>query len=114
MSAALVVLVTVPDRASGDRLARLAVGRKLAACANLLPGVRSLYWWKGKMTRGREELLVLKTRASHWARLSKLLRENHPYTVCEILALRVAAGNPAYLRWITESLKPARRAGRRP
>lgn len=104
-STALVVLVTVPNRATGVRLSRWVVGEKLAACANLLAPVESLYWWKGRMEKSREALLVLKTQKSKWARLSQKIREKHPYEVCEILALPVASGNPAYLKWIGDSLR---------
>jgi periplasmic divalent cation tolerance protein len=104
-SQALMVFVTTPNRQVSDRLSKLVVGQKLAACANALPRVRSLYWWKGKIQKGKEELLILKTQKSHWAKLSKAIRENHPYEVCEILALPVARGNPAYLKWIADSLR---------
>ncbi len=104
-SRALVVFVTSPNRATSDRLAKLLVGRKLAACVNILPSVKSLYWWKGKIEKAKEELLVIKSQKSHWVKLSKAIRENHPYEVCEILALPVAQGNPAYLKWIDDSLR---------
>ncbi|HVM32635.1 MAG TPA: divalent-cation tolerance protein CutA [bacterium] len=104
-SRAWVVFVASPNRATSDRLAKLLVGRKLAACVNILPSVRSLYWWKGKMERAREELLVIKSRKSHWPQLSKAIREHHPYEVCEILALPVAQGDPDYLKWIGRSLR---------
>jgi periplasmic divalent cation tolerance protein len=104
-SPAQVVFVTSPNRAASHRLAKLLVGRKLAACVNILPSVKSLYWWKGKIQKANEELLVIKSQKSHWAKLSKAIRENHPYEVCEILALPVARGNPAYLKWIADSLR---------
>ena len=102
---ALVVLVTTPRRSASQKLSRILVERKLAACVNILPGVSSRYWWKGKIVTAPEELLIIKTEKSKWALLSKTIRENHPYEVCEILQLPAARGNPAYLKWITESLK---------
>jgi periplasmic divalent cation tolerance protein len=102
---ALIIFVTTPNRAASEKLAKLLVGRKLAACVNVLPGARSLYWWKGKLEKAKEELLIIKSQKSKWAKLSKAIRENHPYEVCEILALPVGLGNPPYLKWIDESLR---------
>lgn len=108
-----VVLVTVPDGKTGEKLSRLAVGDRLAACVNRIPGVRSRYWWKGKIETASEQLLVLKTDRRRLPGLVRALRAAHPYTVCEVLALPVAAGNPAYLTWIGESLRAARRPRKR-
>lgn len=101
----IVVLVTAPHRAASQKLSRLLVERKLAACVNILPGVSSRYWWKGKIVTAPEELLIIKTEKSKWSLLSKTIRENHPYEVCEILQVPVTRGNQAYLKWITESLR---------
>ncbi|ADC89519.1 CutA1 divalent ion tolerance protein [Thermocrinis albus DSM 14484] len=99
-----VVLITVPpDRA--DQLAHLIVEKKLGACVNVVPEVRSLYWWKGNMEKDRESLLVVKTSFSLFPQLLKEVKENHPYTVPEIIALPIVAGNPDYLNWIDESLR---------
>jgi periplasmic divalent cation tolerance protein len=102
---ALLVFVTTPNRATSEKLAKLLVKRKLAACVNAVPGARSLYWWKGKIQKAKEELLIIKSQKSKWPRLSQAIRENHPYEVCEILALPADLGNPAYLKWIDESLR---------
>jgi periplasmic divalent cation tolerance protein len=104
-SKAFLVFVTTPNRAASEKLAKLLVGRKLAACVTRLPGARSLYWWKGKVEKAREELLIIKSQRSQWTKLSKAIRENHPYEVCEILAMPVELGNPAYLKWIDDSLR---------
>lgn len=104
MSGYLVVLVTVPDRKVGEKLSRLAVQMRLAACVNRIPGLFSRYWWKGKVETSPEELLVLKTQASKWKKLEKLIRAHHPYETCEILALKVARGHAPYLRWLRRSL----------
>jgi len=104
MTGYFVVLITVPpDR--GEELANFIVENKLGACVNVIPEVSSLYWWKGEIERDRESLLVVKTSADRFGELMEKVREVHPYTVPEIVALPVVAGNPDYLGWIEESLE---------
>jgi periplasmic divalent cation tolerance protein len=100
----LVVLVTTPDRKTSERISKGLVAQKLAACVNTLPGLRSRYWWKGKMETAREELLIIKTRRDRLTALTQWVRKNHPYTVCEVIALPIQGGNKAYLDWIGKSL----------
>jgi Uncharacterized protein involved in tolerance to divalent cations len=85
-------------------LAKLLVEKKLAACVNVVKGLRSFYWWKGKIEEDDEELLIIKTSRETYGELEKQIRENHPYTVPEIIALPIILGNPDYLAWIDESL----------
>jgi periplasmic divalent cation tolerance protein len=99
----LVVLCTVPDAATGERIAEALVEERLAACVNLVPGLRSFYRWKGKLQREAELLLVIKTRAERLDALMERLKSLHPYEVPEILALPIAAGSEAYLLWIEEN-----------
>ena len=99
---ALVVLSTAPDRATAARIARALVEERLAACVNIVPGVTSIYRWKGKVERDSEVLCVIKTRASLLARLSRRLEALHPYDVPEVVALKVSGGAKAYLEWIDE------------
>jgi len=101
-SEAVVVLSTVPDEAKGREIARALVEERLAACVTVSAAVRSLYRWQGEIADETEFLLVIKTRRSLYARLEARLKALHPYTVPEILALPVAAGNEAYLKWIGE------------
>ena len=99
-----VVLVTTPNRKTSEKLSKGILQNKLAACVNTLPGVRSRYRWKGKIETAREELLLIKTVQKRLPRLIQWVRKNHPYTVCETVALPIAAGNKAYLQWITKVL----------
>jgi periplasmic divalent cation tolerance protein len=98
------VLVTTPNRKASEKLSRGLVGKKMAACVNILPGLRSRYWWKGKIQTAREELLLVKTDQKHLKGLIRWVRENHPYEVCEVVAFPIAGGNKAYLDWIQKSL----------
>ncbi len=100
-----VVLVTTPVGPSARKLSKKAVGEKLAACCSVLPVLESRYWWKGRMETSKEELLIFKTTGSKLPKLKEMIRKNHPYSVCEILALPVTDGNPVYLKWIQESLR---------
>ncbi len=100
MPAAAVVLTTLPDRRSADRLASALVRQKLAACVSVLGPVRSVYRWKGRVERAREMLLVVKTARSRCPALERFVRRNHPYEVPEVLCLPVTRGSSAYLSWL--------------
>jgi periplasmic divalent cation tolerance protein len=97
-----VVLMTAPDAACAERIARALVGERLAACVNLVPGMRSIYRWEGAVQEEAEVLLVAKTRADRVVELEARVRALHPYDVPEVIALPVDAGSAAYLRWVRE------------
>ncbi|HAH05848.1 MAG TPA: divalent-cation tolerance protein CutA [Elusimicrobia bacterium] len=103
MAACLAALIAVPDRRTGLTLARGLVRRRLAACVNLVPGVRSVYRWKGRIEEASELLLVAKTRSSRLKELTAFVRRNHPYSLPEIAALPVQGGSRDYLRWVKDS-----------
>ncbi len=103
MEGYLVVLITTP-KDKGEEIANLIIDRKLGACVNVVPEVSSVYWWKGNVERDREALLVVKTSMRRFPQLLKEVKEAHPYTVPEIIALPIVAGNEDYLKWIDESL----------
>lgn len=95
-----VVLVTAPDAEVGARIGRALVEEGLAACANLVPGIRSIYRWEGAVHDDAEVLLILKTRAALSAALAARVRALHPYQLPEVLALPVAGGSEPYLDWV--------------
>ena len=99
-----VVLNTCPDAASAENIARTLLERKLAACINILPGVKSFYTWKGVCESGEEHLLLIKTLVSAYPALEQAILELHPYELPEIIAVPIAAGLPGYLTWITQSI----------
>ncbi len=109
MTDALVVLVTAPTAAGAAALAERLVEERLAACGNVVPGLRSIYRWKGKVRDGAEALLLLKTTRPRLAALRARLLALHPYEVPELLALPVEAGAEAYLAWLGAQVAPARR-----
>lgn len=98
------VLVTAPDIKTARFLASAALKARLVACANLLSGVESHYWWKEKIERSSEILIVFKTQKSHLASLEKLILARHPYDTPEMIVVSLSAGTPKYLNWITRNL----------
>ena len=101
---AIVVLSTAPDESVAASLAGVLVEGKLAACVNLVSGVRSLYWWDGALQNDAEVLLICKTDGERLDALTRTLTELHPYDCPEVVALPVAGGAAAYLGWIGETL----------
>ncbi len=100
MSEVCVVLVTAPSMEKAAALARALLEESLIACANLVPGVRSLYRWKGELCDEGEVLIVMKTRAERFDELAARVKALHVYEVPEILQLDVAAGHRPYLDWV--------------
>jgi periplasmic divalent cation tolerance protein len=113
----VVALSTVASAEDAERLARVLVERRLAACVNVVPGVVSHYRWRDALQRDQEQLLVIKTRAERLPALRAVFAELHPYDLPELVALAVAGGSDAYLRWLdgeTGATAPRARArGRR-
>ncbi len=97
-----IVWVTVPDHETALRLAHQVVDENLAACANIIPGLTSIYTWKGKKEKSHEELLMIKTRSALVEAIITRIKAFHPYEVPEIIAVPIAQGEAAYLRWIEE------------
>jgi periplasmic divalent cation tolerance protein len=100
----LVVLVTAPGAESALDLGRALVDERLAACVNVLPGVTSIFSWKGRREEAAEALLVIKTRTERYPALEQRVKELHPYSVPEILGVPVEVGAPAYVRWVRDSV----------
>lgn len=101
---ARVVLVTAPGAEAAEALVRTLVEEGMAACGNVVPGITSIFRWKGAVEREEEALVVLKTTAAVVPRLLARLPTLHPYEVPEVLVLPVLAGHGPYLSWIAESV----------
>jgi periplasmic divalent cation tolerance protein len=101
---AIVVLTTAGDEEQALALARELVDRRLAACVNVLPGVRSIYRWQGKVCQEGEYLLLIKTLASAYEAVAAALRELHGYELPEIVSFPLAQGDARYLAWIAENV----------
>jgi periplasmic divalent cation tolerance protein len=99
----LVCFCTCPDLDGARALGRTLVEERLVACAQLLPGIESIYRWEGRVDSAAEVLLVLKTTHASFDRLQARLVALHPYDVPELVALPAVAGLPAYLHWVADS-----------
>jgi periplasmic divalent cation tolerance protein len=105
MTDKIIALSTCGSADEAERLARLLVDRRLAACVNILAPVRSIYRWEGKVEDVAEWLLFIKTSLSRFEELSETVRAAHSYQLPEIVALPLIAGFPAYLDWLEEETR---------
>jgi len=96
----IVVFITIDTPANAQKLADKLLTDRKAACINIIPKVSSQYWWQGKIEKADEVMLVVKTRAALLDELVTLKKQNHPYSVPEIIALPIIGGNPDYLAWL--------------
>ncbi|MGB7502509.1 MAG: divalent-cation tolerance protein CutA [Azonexus sp.] len=103
----LLVLTNCPDEESANAIALALVEERLAACVNILPRVQSIYRWEGAVESATEIPLLIKATAANYSALETAIRDRHPYTVPEIIALPVERGLPAYLDWVAaETTQP--------
>ena len=105
MSDVVIVLSTVPDDASAEKIARTLVEERLVACVNLLPPMTSIYRWKGALERDTERQLVLKTTRARVPALEKRLKELHSYEVPEFMVITADSGSAEYISWLTAEVR---------
>ena len=98
----LLALSTFPDQETAREISNELVTKKLAACANILPGVESIYRWKEKIESGNETLVLFKLSEDRQSAFQEKLRSLHPYEVPEIIFASISSGLPEYLRWVIE------------
>ena len=103
----LLVLCTFPDAETAASVTRTLVEEKLAACGNIIPGVRSIYAWEGKVEDAAEVLVLFKTAPAAYARLEKRLLKLHPYDNPEIIAFEAGAAAKAYAAWVADAVRPS-------
>ena len=101
----VVVFVTVPNAELAASLAKTLVAEKLVACVSILPGLRSIYAWEGKVCDEPELLCLLKTRRTLFSSLRERVTALHPYQVPEIIALPLVDGNAPYLAWLRDETR---------
>ncbi len=98
----IVVFMTAPSEEEGARIGRALVEEGLSACCNIVPKIRSIYKWKGKICDEGEALCIMKTQRSLFDKLKERVVALHPYDVPEVIAVDIAGGLPEYLKWIDE------------
>lgn len=99
----VVVLITTPTIKEARAIGKKLVKEKLAACANIIPRIESVFFWQGRIRQKREFLIVVKTQRAVFGRLVKRVKSLHSYSVPEIIALPITQGLKDYLRWIRET-----------
>jgi periplasmic divalent cation tolerance protein len=97
-----VILITAPSDKEAESIAQGLLEARLIACANVIPGLSSLYWWEGKLEQSREVLLLLKAPKENFETIKEQVKQIHSYIVPEIIALPVLEGDAQYLDWITK------------
>ncbi len=100
----LVVITTVPKKEEGEKLARKLVEECLAACVQVLPEMKSFYFWQGAIQEDAEHLILIKTLPEKYEALEKFIKENHSYTVPEIIAVPSEKVSESYLKWAIDYL----------
>jgi len=96
----IVILITAKDKKEATKIARGLLEAKLIACANIMQGVESLFWWQGKIDISQEVLLVLKTKKNLFKKVTSKVKSLHSYQTPEIIALPIVEGSEDYLGWI--------------
>jgi periplasmic divalent cation tolerance protein len=104
----VVIFVTAPEAEAAAEIARYLLGKRLVACVNIVPSIRSLYWWRGQLEESDEVLMVLKARREDVAAIAEQIRELHAYAVPEVVAAEVVGGLEAYLEWIVAETERGR------
>ena len=101
------VMTSCASQEEAERIVTKVLKARLIACASIVPGVKSFYWWKGKITSASEVVVVMKTRKKYFKELSEWIQSEHSYQVPEIIALSIDDGQREYLDWIHEETELA-------
>lgn len=106
----LTVLSTTDSSEAAEALAASAVNARVAACAQIVGPITSVYWWEGKVQRDQEWQVIFKTTADRYPDLEAHIKAEHTYDVPEVIAGPIVAGNPAYLTWVSEEIEEPKAA----
>ena len=101
----VVLLITTATVEEAQRISKVLLEQKKAACVNIVPRVSSLFWWHDKLDSAEESLLIVKTKASLLNEIVPLVKEIHSYDIPELIALPIIGGNQDYLEWIRKEVK---------
>ena len=98
------IFITVPNTITANKITKFVIEKKLVACVNIIPKIKSVYWWEKKVCKSNEQLLIMKTIKSNFSKIVKEIKKIHPYKVPEIVCVDITA-NKDYLNWIKEYAK---------
>jgi periplasmic divalent cation tolerance protein len=101
----IVVLSTVSSKKEGEKIAKILLRKRLAACVQVVAGLQSFYVWKGRICHDDEYLLIIKSKRALFPQLEKAIRKIHSYDVPQIVAIPIVCGSHSYLKWLDVSLK---------
>ena len=101
----VVIMVMCATRAEARKISDRLLKKRLVACANIISGVESKFWWKGKLDNAAEILLMIKTTKANFKKIEAEVRRAHSYEIPEIIAVPVSAGSKKYLGWVEENVK---------
>ena len=96
----VIIAVTCPDDKTAEHISESVLRERLAACVNTISGIKSRYWWKGRIEGSEECMLLIKTRKALFRKVEKAVKENHPYDIPEVIAIPIGSGSKDYLSWI--------------
>ncbi len=100
----VIIMVTCASAKEARRIANCVLAKRLAACANIVDGVGSKFWWKGKVASAKETLVMMKTSKANFKKIENEVKKLHSYEVPEIIAVPIVAGSKEYLKWIEGSV----------
>jgi periplasmic divalent cation tolerance protein len=106
MSQAIFIYITVPSESEAQKIAEAVVADRLAACANIVPGMKSIYHWEGKLERGNEVILIFKTRAELFQAVEERVRELHSFATPCVVSLPLSNVSDGFMQWILAETKP--------
>jgi periplasmic divalent cation tolerance protein len=101
----IVIFCTVPNEYVAEKIAYEVVEKKLAACCNIIAGLRSIYFWKNEIQDDKEMLLMIKTKKDIFPELQKAITGLHPYSIPEIISISIEKGFKNYLNWVEQNVK---------
>jgi periplasmic divalent cation tolerance protein len=100
----IVIFITAGSEPEGEKIARGLTEKRLVACVNIIPKIRSIYWWEGKLCNDEEVLLIAKSRRNLFPEICQMVKELHSYQIPEIISFSMLDGSKDYLQWVKESV----------
>jgi periplasmic divalent cation tolerance protein len=101
----IIIIVTCGSAKEAGAIARYLLEERLIACANVIPGVKSKYWWQGRIEAAEESIMLLKTKKKNFKLVEREIKRLHSYDMPEIMAVPVSKGSRDYLKWLDESIR---------